>query len=157
EPDVKDSPGALRDLFATRTIALLTDPLLLRRGPADPARFDDAEDFLLRVRSSLHLEGERHQNVLSHELQERTADLLGYPGAEPRTRVERLMSDYFRHARIVMRSLEWARKTAPVPVGANLGLSRDGIRFLDPVQAARNPATWVAAFEAAVDAGAEVS
>ena len=157
EPDVKDSPGALRDLFATRTIALLTDPLLLRRGPADPARFDDAEDFLLRVRSTLHLEAERQQNVLSHESQERTADLLGYPGAEPRMRVERLMSDYFRHARIVSRSLEWARKTAPVPVGANLGLSRDGIRFLDPVQAARNPATWVAAFEAAVESGAEMS
>jgi [protein-PII] uridylyltransferase len=49
EPDVKESPGALRDLAATRTIALLTDPLLLRRGPADPARFDDAEDFLLRI------------------------------------------------------------------------------------------------------------
>jgi [protein-PII] uridylyltransferase len=157
EPDVKDAPGALRDLFATRTTALLTDPLLLRRGPADPARFDDAEDFLLRVRSALHLECERQQNVLSHELQERTADLLGYPGAEPRTRVERLMSDYFRHARIVSRSLEWARKTAPVPVGANLGLSRDGVRFLDPVQAARNPTTWVAAFEAAMDAGAGMS
>jgi [protein-PII] uridylyltransferase len=157
EPDVKDSPGALRDLFATRTIALLTDPLLLRRGPADPARFDDAEDFLLRVRSTLHLEGERQQNVLSHELQERTAELLGYPGAEPRMRVERLMSDYFRHARIVNRSLEWARKTAPVPVGPNLGLSRDGIRFLDPVQAARNPASWVAGFEAALTAQAEMS
>jgi [protein-PII] uridylyltransferase len=157
EPDVKDSPGALRDLFATRTIALLTDPLLLRRGPADPARFDDAEDFLLRVRSVLHLEGERQQNVLSHELQERTADLLGYPGAEARMRVERLMSDYFRHARIVSRSLEWARKTAPVPVGVNLGLTRDGIRFLDPVHAARNPASWVPAFDAALDAGTEMS
>jgi [protein-PII] uridylyltransferase len=157
EPDVKDSPGALRDLFATRTIALLTDPLLLRRGPADPARFDDAEDFLLRVRSTLHLEGERQQNVLSHELQERTADILGYPGAEPRMRVERLMSDYFRHARIVSRSLEWARKTAPVPVGPNIGVSRDGIRFLDPVQAARHPASWVAAFDAAIDAGTEMS
>jgi [protein-PII] uridylyltransferase len=157
EPDVKESPGALRDLFATRTIALLTDPLLLRRGPADPARFDDAEDFLLRVRSALHLECERQQNVLSHELQEQTADLLGYPGAEPRTRVERLMSDYFRHARIVSRSLEWARKSAPVPVGANIGLTRDGIRFLDPVQAARHPASWVEAFDAAVNAGAEMS
>jgi UTP:GlnB (protein PII) uridylyltransferase len=127
EPDVKQAPGALRDLSATRIIALLTDPLLLRRGPADPARFDDAEDFLLRVRSTLHLEGARNQNVLSHEMQERTAEVLGYPGAEPRIRVERLMSDYFRHARIVHRSLHWARKTAPVPVGANLGLSRDGV------------------------------
>src|SRR5687767_14539859 len=157
EPDVKESPGAMRDRAATRTIALLTDPLLLRRGPADPARFDDAEDFLLRVRSTLHLEAGRNQNVLSHEMQERTADLLGYPGAEPRQRVERLMSDYFRHARIVSRSLEWARKTAPVPVGPSLGLSRDGIRFLDPVQAARNPASWIGAFQAAIDAGTEVT
>jgi [protein-PII] uridylyltransferase len=157
EPDVKDAPGALRDLTAARTLALLTDPLLLRRGPADPARVEDAEDFLLRVRSTLHLEGERHQNVLSHELQERTAEMLGYPGADARTRVERLMSDYFRHARIVHRSLEWVRKTAPVPVGPNLGLSRDGIRFLDPVQAARHPATWVAAFAAAVDGGVAVA
>jgi len=157
EPDVKDAPGALRDLAAARTLALLTDPLLLRRGPADPARVEDAEDFLLRVRSTLHLEGERHQNVLSHALQERTAEVLGYPGADARTRVERLMSDYFRHARIVHRSLEWVRKTAPVPVGPNLGLSRDGIRFLDPVQAARHPATWVAAFAAAVDGGVAVA
>jgi [protein-PII] uridylyltransferase len=157
EPDVKEAPGALRDLAATRTIALLTDPLLLRRGPADPARFDDAEDFLLRVRSTLHLETDRNQNVLSHELQERAAERLGYPGAEPRQRVERLMSDYFRHARIVARSLDWARKTAPAPVGPNLGLSRDGIRFLDPIHAARTPSSWTGAFQAAVDAGTEVT
>ena len=157
EPDVKEAPGALRDLCATRTIAILTDPLLLRRGPADPARVDDAEDFLLKVRSSLHLETDRNQNVLSHELQERTADRLGYPGAEPRQRVERLMSDYFRHARIVSRSLDWARKSAPVPVGPNLGLSRDGIRFLDPIHAARSPASWIGAFQAGIDAGAEVT
>jgi len=157
EPDVKEAPGALRDLTATRTIAMLTDPLLLRRGPADPARFDQAEDFLLRVRSTLHLDAGRNQNVLSHEMQERTADLLGYPGAEPRQRVERLMSDYFRHARIVSRSLEWARKTAPMPVGPNLGLSRDGIRFLDPIAAARNPASWIGAFQAAIDTGTDVA
>jgi [protein-PII] uridylyltransferase len=157
EPDVKDAPGALRDLTATRTIALLTDPLLLRRGPADAARFDDAEDFLLEVRSTLHLECARNQNVLSHELQERTAEMLGFPGAEPGQRVEKLMSDYFRHARIVSRSLEWARRTAPVPVGPNMGLSRDGVRFIDPVQAARNPASWLATFQAALDAGTEVS
>src|SRR5213075_2013058 len=104
-----------------------------------------------------HLECGRNQNVLSHELQERTAEILGYPGAEPRQRVEKLMSDYFRHARIVSRSLEWARRTAPVPVGANLGSTRDGVRFIDPVQAARNPASWLGAFQAALDAGTEVS
>jgi len=157
EPDVKEAPGALRDLTAARTIAMLTDPLLLRRGPADPARVDQAEDFLLRVRSTLHLSAGRNQNTLSHEMQERTAELLGYPGAEPRQRVERLMSDYFRHARTAHRSLNWARKGAPVPVGPNLGISRDGIRFLDPIQAARSPATWIGAFQAAIDADTTVS
>jgi [protein-PII] uridylyltransferase len=157
EPDVKEAPGALRDLMAARTIARLTDPLLLRRGPADPGRFEDAEDFLLRVRSILHLEAERNQNVLSHELQEHTADVLGYPGTGTGQRVERLMSDYFRHARTVSRSLEWMRRAAPVPVGPNIGQSRDGIRFLDPVQAAREPASWLGAFQAAIDAGTEVT
>jgi [protein-PII] uridylyltransferase len=157
EPDVKEAPGALRDLMAARTIASLTDPLLLTRGPADPGKFEEAEEFLLRVRSILHLEAERNQNVLSHELQERTADVLGYPGAEARQRVERLMSDYFRHARTASRLLEWARRTAPTPVGPNLGLSRDGVRFLDPVHAARTPSSWIGAFQAAIDAGAEVT
>ena len=157
EPDVKEAPGALRDLMAARTLAMLTDPRLLRRVPAGPDRLDEAEDFLLRVRSILHLDCGRNQNVLSQELQERTAELLGYPGAEPRQQVERLMSDYFRHARAVSRSLEWVRRTAPVPVGPNLGLSRDGIRFLDPVEAERSPASWIGAFQAAIDAGTEVT
>ncbi len=157
EPDVKEAPGALRDLSATRTIAILTDPLLLRRAPTDSARFDDAEDFLLRVRSILHLEMGRNHNTLSHEMQERTAEIMGYPGVEPRQRVERLMSDYFRHARVISRSLDWARRTAPVPVGTNLGLSRDGVRFLEPIHAARNPTSWVGAFQAAIDAGTSVA
>jgi [protein-PII] uridylyltransferase len=157
EPDVKEAPGALRDLMAARTIAAVTDPLLLQRGPADPGRFEEAEDFLLRVRSVLHLEAERNQNVLSHELQERIADVLSYPGDEARQRVERLMSDYFRHARTVSRTLDWTRRAAPTPVGPNLGLSRDGIRFLDPVAAARTPASWIAAFQAAIDANTGVT
>jgi len=157
EPDVKEAPGALRDVMAARTIAALTDPLLLTRGPSDVGRFEEAEEFLLRVRSVLHYKSGRNQNVLSHELQEQTADLLGYPGAESRQRVERLMSDYFRHARTVSRSLEWARRTAPVPVGPNLGLTRDGIRFLDPIAAAGAPASWLSAFQAAMDGGTEVT
>jgi [protein-PII] uridylyltransferase len=157
EPDVKEAPGALRDLTATRTIALLTDPLLLRRGPADAARFDDAEDFLLRVRSTLHLEcgpQSEHPEPRAAGAHGRDPRLSGLR-ASPARRA--LMSDYFRHARIVSRSLEWARRTAPVPVGPNLGLTRDGVRFIDPMQAARNPSSWLGAFQAALDAETEVS
>jgi [protein-PII] uridylyltransferase len=157
EPDTKDAPGALRDLLAARTIARLTDPALLDRGPVDPARLDEAEDFLLRVRSIVHLERKRNQNVLSHQLQEKTAQLLGYAGAQPQQRVERLMSDYFRHARFVSRSLDWARQAAPTPVGVNLVRSRDGIRFVDTQRAGREPHTWIHAFQAAIDHETEVA
>ena len=157
EPDTKDAPGALRDLLAVRTIARLTDPALLGNGPAEPARLDEAEDLLFRIRSILHLERHRNYNLLSHELQEKASQILGYAGAQPQQRVERMMGDYFRNARAVSRSLDWARRTAPRPVGANLVRSRDGIRFVDVQRAAREPHTWIHAFQAALDHGAQVA
>ena len=156
EPDTKDAPGALRDLLAVRTIARLADPGLLDHGPADPARLDEAEDFLLRVRSIVHLERKRNQNILSHEIQETASKTLGYPG-EARQRVERLMSDYFRHARIVSRSLDWMRKTAPIPIADNVVLGTGGVRFVDPTRAAREPQTWLQVFQAAIDRGVAVA
>jgi [protein-PII] uridylyltransferase len=157
EPDVKDAPGALRDLTAARTIAALTDPTLLMRGPVDGTRLDEAADYLLRVRLTLHLETGRNHNVLTHELQEKTAERLGYPGLEPHQRVERMMSEYFRHARLVTQSLQWTRKAAPTPVGPNLGRSYNGIRFIDLARAAQRPETWLLAFQAAIDEHCEVS
>ncbi len=157
EPDVKDAPGALRDIMSARTIAALTDPSLLRQNPEGVERIADAEDFFLRLRSILHLEGKRNQNVLTHTLQERAAELLGYPGALPQQRVERLMGDYFRHARIVTRALAWARRSAPMPVGLNLGRTSNGVGFIDRKKAAVQPATWLGVFQAAVDAGSGVA
>ena len=51
-----------------------------RLRSTNPARLDEVEDFLLRIRSVLHLEAKRNQNVLTHDLQETTARLLGYAG-----------------------------------------------------------------------------
>jgi [protein-PII] uridylyltransferase len=157
EPDIKDAPGALRDVTALRTIARLTDPAWLDRGPADRDCLDEAEEFLLRIRSILHLESRRNQNVLSHELQEKSANVLQYAGGEPRQQVERLMSDYFRHARAVSRALEWARQTAPAPAGANLVRSRDGIRFVDLERARARPESWLSVFATAIDSQAPVA
>src|SRR5258707_14049596 len=156
EPDVKDAPGALRDLWAARTIAALTDPALIDRGQADRARLDEAEEFLMRVRSILHATHKRNKNVLNHEIQEQAAQLMKYAGT-PRQQVERLMGDYFRHARAVSRSLAWVRQAAPVPVAANLVQSRDGIRFVDADRADACPQSWLSLFQAAIDTGAPVS
>jgi [protein-PII] uridylyltransferase len=157
EPDVKESPGGLRDLFGARTIAKLTDPALFGRPGGDPRLLDDAEEFLLRVRSALHLETKRHHDVLSHELQEVVADRLRYPGDTARQRVERLMGEYFRHARAVDRGLRWTLRNAPLPIGPNLVRSSDGIRFVDAREAAARPETWLALFQAAIDQGCPVS
>jgi [protein-PII] uridylyltransferase len=157
EPNVKDAPGALRDLTALGTIARLTDPALLKQSPTDRASLDEAEEFLLRIRSILHLEARRNQNVLTHEMQERVASLLGCAGSTPRQQVERLMGDYFRHARSVARAVAWARQMAPSPVGANLVQSRDGIRFVDAEQARTRPDTWLRVFETAIATGAPVA
>ena len=157
EPDVKEAPGGLRDLFGARTIAQLSDPSLLAQGGPGPRPLEDAEEFLLRVRSILHLESNRHHNLLTHELQERAAERMGYPGASPRQRVERLMGDYFRHARVVDRSLRWALRAAPTPIAPNLVRAADGIRFVDLRAAADHPESWLAAFQAALDLGCAVS
>lgn len=157
EPDVKESPGGLRDLFAAQTIAALTDPALLSQGGSGPRALEDAEDFMLRVRSILHLEAKRHHNILGHELQERAADILGYPGATPRQRVERFMGDYFRHARAIDRSLRWALRAAPTPVGRNLVRAMDGIRFVDAREASERPETWLRLFRWAIDLRCAVS
>ena len=157
EPDVKDAPGALRDLMAARTIAALTDPALLDRGHVDRARLDEAEEFLLRLRSILHAEHKRNRNVLSHEMQELAAQRMGYAGVQPGQQVERLMGDYFRYARLVSRSLDWVRQAAPIPVGPNIVRSRDGIRFVDADEADAHPETWLALFQAAIQTGTPVA
>jgi len=157
EPDVKDAPGGLRDLFGAQTIAKLTDPVLLAQGGSSSRVLDDAEEFLFRVRSVLHLESKRHHNVLTHELQERVADRLGYAGPSVRQPVERLMGDYFRHARAIDRTVRWALRAAPLPIGENLVRASDGIRFVDVREASGRPETWLALFQAAIDGGCPVS
>ncbi|HTM25905.1 MAG TPA: HD domain-containing protein [Vicinamibacterales bacterium] len=156
EPDLKEAPGGLRDVSAARTLAALTDGALLDRGE-DAGRLAQAEDFLLRLRSLVHLERRRNDNVLGHEIQEKLAGLLGYAGASARQRVEALMAEYFGRARAVARVLDRARRGAPVPVAENLGRTRDGIGFIDAPKAAAQPETWLAAFQSALDAGVSVS
>ncbi len=49
------------------------------------------------------------------------------------------------------------RRAAPAPAGVNLARARDGVRFIDERQAAREPVSWLGAFAAALDANTNVS
>ena len=150
EPDIKEAPGraARRHRRADDCGADRSDAA--RPRPGRSARLDEATDYLLRIRSLLHLETERNSNVLTHELQEKTAESLGYPGTEPRQRVERMMSDYFRHARAVSRSLQWVRRRRRPRSGRTSGDGR-GVRFIDSERAGQHPEPWLRAFQAAID------
>ena len=157
EPDVKDGPGTLRDIWATKMLLRLGgNRRRVERGPS-PDRLSDAEEFLMRIRSGLHLDTGRNVNVLSYELQERAVDRLRYGGGDMRRRVEALMTDYFRDARSVTRALGRVRRAAlpPVPtpirlIGENLMWVVEGITFADPAVASDAPADWLRVFDAAV-------
>ena len=164
EPDVKDGPGALRDVWATRMMLRLGgERRHTVRGPA-PDRLNDAEEFLTRIRSGLHLDTGRNANVLSYELQEKAVARMNIPGPDMRRRVESLMTGFFRDARSVTRALGRVRRAAvppaPTPirlVGENLMWVVEGITFRDPATAAASPADWLQAFEAAVSRNVPVA
>jgi [protein-PII] uridylyltransferase len=164
EPDVKEAPGALRDIWATRTVLKLAPER--RTGERDEAgdRLADAEEFLLRVRSGLHLDAGRHSNVLSYELQEKAAERMHYSQPDARRRTEALMTDYFRHARAVTRALGRVRRAVLPPepttirlIGENLMWVAEGVTFVSPTKAAAQPASWLRAFEAAVSRNVPVA
>jgi [protein-PII] uridylyltransferase len=164
EPDVKNAPGGLRDIWAARTIARLSEPAAARLGPSAADRLDAAEEFLARVRSFLHLKAGKNLNVLTQALQEQVADRLGYPGEQAQPRVEALMSEYSRHARVVTSTLARVRRAvrppkgdAPRPAGPNLMRTAAGIAFEDNMKAAAEPVSWLGAFAAAVEGGVPVS
>lgn len=165
EPDLKQAPGGLRDLVSARHFrALALSPVPSLDDPASE-RLLDAEDYLLRIRSTLHLQAGRDVNLLTHELQEGVADTMGSAGSLPHRRVEALMGEYFLHARTVARALGRAQRAVrpPAPdsavrrIGRQFELAADGVRFVDLERAASQPSLWLEAFRIALETGSAVS
>jgi [protein-PII] uridylyltransferase len=165
EPDIKSAPGGLRDIVAVRHLRLLRPDAASRENGAATGRLDEAEDFVLRIRSVLHLQSGRDLNHLTHELQEKVAETLGCAGSQPQHRVEALMGEYFLRARGVVRSLESAERAirppttdAPVRrVGRQFEVTAEGVRFLDLQRAAAQPSLSIEAFRIALEHGCGVS
>src|ERR1043166_3383156 len=122
EPNVKKSPGGLRDLHLLRWIALPrydTRDLELLRASGILSR-DDAEvvgaasEFLYRIRHELHFHAGAAQDVLTRDEQVRVARWLGYENQGPLLGVERFMQHYHRQTTAlhdaVMRFADGARR-----------------------------------------------
>jgi [protein-PII] uridylyltransferase len=164
EPDIKNAPGALRDISVARHISRLRPDPFATEIDRTWRQVPEAEEFFARIRSVLHLENGRDVNLLTHELQEKVAEVLGCTGDDPRQRVESLMGEYFRHARLVARTLARAEsqvqpppQRASRPVGRYFEAATTGMRFVDVERAASQPVLWLEIFRAALANSCAVS
>ena len=105
EPNVKKSKGGLRDLhllqwigaarFHTATIRELSDRGILSQ--ADYRAIKEAKEFLLRVRSFLHIRAGMAQEILTFDEQVWLATHLGFTDRPHLLAVEQFMQQYYRH------------------------------------------------------------
>ena len=104
EPNVKGSPGGLRDIqmigwvakrhFGAATRAELVDHNFLTPGQLQ--RLEDGQAFLWRIRFALHILTGRREDRLLFDHQKNLAEMLGYEDATYTLAVEQLMQRYYR-------------------------------------------------------------
>jgi [protein-PII] uridylyltransferase len=119
EPNVKESPGGLRDYQATNWLRQLVDDQKGVRNitAAEEELSAEAVDFLSAIRCFLHYSNGRNDNTLTYELQAAAAErALGVGDGVARTPSE-WMRQYFRHARTLNRQLlRYLEQKAPIPL-----------------------------------------
>jgi [protein-PII] uridylyltransferase len=110
EPDIKESPGGLRDVQWCGWV---------RKGLEASNRHpipQDALEFHHRIRNFLHFLSGRNANTLSFEFQEQIAAHLGYQQSDHGEAAENLMRDYFLKAgEIARRASFWEEAVVGTP------------------------------------------
>lgn len=105
EPNVKESPGGLRDIqmiawVAKRHFDAETFDDLVAYGFLSQAEIDDlrrGRSFLWRVRFALHMISGRREDRLLFDYQIQVAESFGYNDADNNLAVEQFMQTYYRH------------------------------------------------------------
>jgi [protein-PII] uridylyltransferase len=93
EPNVKDTPGGLRDYQLVCWLGQLRD------GAADPSpELREAYHFLARLRCYLHIQSGRDNNLLTFDAQDSLAEHWHLPDAA------QWMREYYRHSRSIYRA-----------------------------------------------------
>ena len=104
EPNVKGSPGGLRDIqmigwvakrhFGASTLAQLVDHDFLT--PGQLRLLAEGQEFLWRIRFALHILTGRREDRLLFDYQKKLASMLGYEDATYTLGVEQFMQRYYR-------------------------------------------------------------
>jgi [protein-PII] uridylyltransferase len=157
EPNVKETPGGLRDIQFIRWMEQLREADATRlTAPDAPVELRQAFHFLAGLRCALHLQAGRDQNQLTFDAQDALADSAGSKD------VAALMRQYYRHARTVhraaLRSLElWDAQSSALFAqfvgwrsrlsNADFAVHRERVHFRAPQQLESNPELVLRLFE----------
>ncbi len=114
EPNVKRSPGGLRDIQLVHWLGQILhaaesfDELVAVGGldRRDAATLRDAAEFLAGIRTDLHLDTGRASDDLTRDQQARIADARGIEARDGLLGVEQFMRTYIGHTRGVKRVVE---------------------------------------------------
>jgi len=128
EPDLKESPGGLRDHLAAGWLRKLRGELAF--SPYSDEEIRAAYRYLKQLRILVHLKAKRPDNRLTHRLQEEIRRYVGYEEGPTDPGVEALMHDYFVHARVL-----FSYCTAMVRAARPLEHSRQmGLQFMPQIR-----------------------
>ncbi len=164
EPNVKSSPGGLRDIqtigwvakrhFGTDTLDELVAHGFLTRE--ELRKLKAGQSFLWKVRFGLHVLTGRREDRLLFDYQIKLAKLFGYEDASFTLAVEQLMQKYYRTVMDVsllnemllqlFREAILTQSGASIPVNARFQIRNDYLEVTHPEVFARQPSALLELF-----------
>ena len=164
EPNVKSSPGGLRDIqtigwvakrhFGTDTLDELVAHGFLTREELRKLKAGQA--FLWKVRFGLHVLTGRREDRLLFDYQIKLAKLFGYEDASFTLAVEQLMQKYYRTVMDVsllnemllqlFREAILTQSSPPMPINARFQIRNDYLEVTHPEVFARYPSALLELF-----------
>ncbi len=164
EPNVKSSPGGLRDIqtigwvakrhFGTETLDELVAHGFLTRE--ELRKLKAGQKFLWKVRFGLHVLTGRREDRLLFDYQIKLAKLFGYEDASFTLAVEQLMQKYYRTVMDVsllnemllqlFREAILTQSAPPSPINARFQIRNDYLEVTNPEVFARHPSALLELF-----------